>query len=90
MRESSHTIARDNGLPVLRLHTTVVSRWLVTPIHFSIEHSKGAELGRTDDLDTATVVSDLLQLDYSLLDDLVAHLLYFGCIMFVPSDHEGE
>lgn len=31
VRESSQTIALHIGFPVFRLHTTVVSRWLVIP-----------------------------------------------------------
>ena len=31
VRESAHTMALQRGFPVLRLHATVVSRWLVMP-----------------------------------------------------------
>lgn len=88
MRESSHTIARDNGLPVLRLHTTVVSRWLVTPIHMTPSEFRNLRRtgGRTDDLYAATLISRLLELGHGLFDDLVAHVLYFCCVVFVPSD----
>jgi len=32
LRESSHTIALHNGLPVALLHAKVDSRWLVIPV----------------------------------------------------------
>lgn len=35
VRLSSHTIALCSGLPVVRLHSTVVSRWLVMPSAFT-------------------------------------------------------
>jgi hypothetical protein len=49
-------------------------------------NSQELGLGRTDDFDAATFESGLLQLGDGLLDDRVAHLLYFGCVMFVPSN----
>jgi hypothetical protein len=72
----------------------VVSRWFVTPISLRNQsrNPRAAlelEPGRTNDFDPVTFVSNLLQFGDSLLDNPVAYVLYFGCVMFVPSKQEA-
>lgn len=43
VRESSHTMALQIGLPVFRLQTTVVSRWLVIPTEERIYQVHGTK-----------------------------------------------
>jgi len=40
VRAQFHTMAGHTGSPVLLSHSTVVSRWLVIPMHFTSDNSK--------------------------------------------------